>query len=482
MTNDRDMSLHDRIPPSSIAAEMALLGAAMVDRDCLMLAAEIVRPEQFYASLHASVFGVMLDLNTAGRPIDKISVAEELRHRGMLEKIGGMAYLSSLLDAVPTLASTEYYAKIVREKAVLRGLIHAGSRITQLGYEGEDDATASVAEAEMALSRAVCSGVAVKPLEAPAAAFDRIVADMRSGNREHVVNTPWATVNYRTGGFRGGELVAIPAAPMIGKTGVVLCIAEYAASLPHKGGVLLASLEMGVDPMQRRRIAQRSNVSARAQRLGRLSVTEHQQIDLAVRSLRPAPLFVVGEECNTVAGLWRAARDVVRQVGRLQVVIVDQMGWIDDVNRDVRGTTRHDRKSAAFLGLINLGREFDCPVIAVDHLNRSGNEGRPSFATLSKIRDGGNIEGHAHHVLFPYRPDPIENPTVAEIIIAKTRDGEPGAIRMHFDGARALWLEADQNGDPIRPWFDMQQSAFANERIVDDYSDLDGPSPFDISA
>jgi replicative DNA helicase len=491
MIDEPYVSTVDRIPPANLEAEMAVIGGLMVEPEMIDVVASIVTPGDFHATLHETVYVALQSLHAAGKPLDKIAVAEELRSRGMLERIGGLAYLATLMDTVPSHASMDYYARIIREKAALRGLIHAGARITQLGYEGEDDATGALTEAEMVLSRVSLASVQVKSIEPSAAALDRILADMRSGKREEVVYTPWASINRMTGGFRGGELIAVPAAPSVGKTGFVLCIAEYAAARREKGAVLFASLEMGADAMHRRRIAQRSNVSARAQRLGRLESMDRQQIQLAVNELRERQFFIVGDECNTIASLWRAARDVVRQAGKLQVLIIDQMGWIDDINREVRGTTRHDRKSAAFLSLIKLGREFDCPVIAVDHLNRSGNEGRPTFATLSKIRDGGNIEGHAHHVIFPYRADPIERPEVGEAIVAKTRDGQPGPIPMHYDGARALWCEARDDGSAVRPWFEM---ARRNEPVPDelalmaeaaaspDYSDFDGPSPFDISA
>ena len=129
------VSLVDRIPPSNLEAEMALLGSVLVDKEMMAAVSEIVRPSDFYASLHESIYLALYALYESGKPLDKVALAEELRSRGMLDKIGGLAYLSSLMETVPTAASAEYYAKIVREKASLRGLIHAGTRITQLGYE-----------------------------------------------------------------------------------------------------------------------------------------------------------------------------------------------------------------------------------------------------------------------------------------------------------------------------------------------------------
>ena len=481
MTDEPYVSVVDRIPPQNLAAEMALLGAVLVDRTMLEIAESVLKAGDFYASLHDTIFVALQALYHTGRPLDKIALAEELRSRGMLEKIGGLSYLSSLMSSVPSAASTEYYAKVVREKASLRGLIAAGSRITQLGYESEDDVPAAIAEAELTLSRVVLEGESRRPLESSAVALDRIVAAMNANVREDVIFTPWPTINHLTGGFRSGELIALPAAPSVGKTTLALNFAEYVAD--RKGAVLMGSLEMNGDAVQRRRIAQLSDVSARAQRLGRLSDPERNRIYDAVEILRDRPLFVVGDDHNTLAALWRAARDVVRQTGRIYLIVIDQMGWIEDINREVRGTTRNDRKSAAFLNLIKMGREFCCPVVAVDHLNRSGMEGRPTFATLSKIRDGGNIEGHAHHVLFPYRRDPIEAPTEAEVIIAKTRDGSPGPVPMHYDGARALWLETDAEGHPQRPWFEMNQRIESRDEFDFQTSDDDlGDSPFSHTA
>ena len=142
------VSLVDRIPPSNLEAEMALLGSILVDKEMMAAVSEIVRPNDFYASLHETIYLALYALYESGKPLDKVALAEELRSRGMLDKIGGLAYLSSLMDTVPTAASAEYYAKIVREKASLRGLIHAGTRITQLGYESEDDVPAALDESE----------------------------------------------------------------------------------------------------------------------------------------------------------------------------------------------------------------------------------------------------------------------------------------------------------------------------------------------
>ena len=142
------VSLVDRIPPSNLEAEMALLGSVLVDKEMMAAVSEIVRPNDFYASLHETIYLALYALYESGKPLDKVALAEELRSRGMLDKVGGLAYLSSLMETVPTAASAEYYAKIVREKASLRGLIHAGTRITQLGYESEDDVPAALDESE----------------------------------------------------------------------------------------------------------------------------------------------------------------------------------------------------------------------------------------------------------------------------------------------------------------------------------------------
>jgi len=142
------VSTIDRIPPSNLEAEMALLGSILVDKEMMSTVAEIVQPSDFYASLHESIYLALFALYERGEPLDKVALAEELRNRGMLDKIGGLAYLNSLMDTVPTAASAEYYARIVREKSTLRGLIHAGTQVTQLGYESEDDVPAAIDRAE----------------------------------------------------------------------------------------------------------------------------------------------------------------------------------------------------------------------------------------------------------------------------------------------------------------------------------------------
>ena len=446
----------DRVPPHNLEAEMAVLGSVLVERASLAIAVGIVEPSDFYAGIHEQIFATMLDLRDAAKPIDKVTLAEELRRRGALERVGGMPYLTSLLETVPTAASMQYYSAIVREKAQLRGLIRAGGEIARLGFEGESDAENAVVGASAALRAATERSASANggiSLSSALESRDASLADLAYGVAlDTSQKTPWSGVNALVGGFHPGELVVWASAPKMGKSAAVDMLADFLAAM--YGQVAVFALEMGIDATAMRLLALHSGVSARAQRAG--EVTEHdlERIADARATLARRPMRLYDRSCSRLADIRRELHALSRKAP-IAAVIVDHVNFLNDVD-GVRGdrTSKHERLDRVYRELLRIAKEFGCVMHAVQHVSREGMRGRPS---LADIRDGGNPEGHAHAVIFPFRANPsastADERSKGEFIVAASREGDAGTVPMTFVGYRGMWLDRDAS----KPWFERVQ-------------------------
>lgn len=437
---------HDPIPPNNLEAEMALLGAVLVDRDLLLVVAPIVRSGDFYAHVHATIFEAMITLDGRNEPIDKITLAEELKKRGKLEVVGGLPYLSSLMDTVQTASTARYYAKVVREKSSLRSLIGAGTKIVQLGYEGEDDAAQAFIEADRLIRMVTESGILVRDGRTTSDAVKRVLTAMQTGV-DDAQRTPWPTLDRMCGGFFPGELIAWPALPKIGKTGVMLDLADYIAA--HYGQVAFFTLEMAIDALTRRYLALYSGISARRQRINDLHGSDWERLSDAMQIIaeRPIQFFWRPQSISTM----RAALARVTRQSPVKALIVDHVGFLDDAEPR-RGETVAQAMDRTYKALLGIAAEYGCVVHVVQHLNNEAEKrGEPGLAF---IRNGGNLWGNANAVIFPHRPDPQSADKAQQrrgrFIVAANRDGEEGAFEVEYTGYRHLWAEPGQS-----PWFEM---------------------------
>lgn len=440
-----------RIPPQNLEAEMAVLGAMMVERDMIDVVAGLVQPIDFYAHVHETIATIIFALHAAGQPVDKISVAGVMRSQGRLDALGGLSYLSSLLDAVPTAASANYYATLVSEKARLRRLLSAAAQIESLAYNGEDDVDATCSDADRILREALDAGCrpsgGVTIQNAIRATFQDLER-LAAGDDTLAVQTPWPTVNERVGGFYPGELIVLASAPAMGKTGAVLTLADYISR--QYGPVAFFSLEMTVEAISRRWLALHSEVTARNQRLTPLRDYQWDRVGdaMSVISTRKAVLF--GRRQGTIEGIRRELSAMQRVSGRVRAIMIDHVGFIGDNDQRNAKVSEHDRLDRTYRRLLDVADEFGTTIFAVQHVNREGSKPgvRP---TMAQIRGGGNAEGHAHAILFPYREDPMSEDREirkrGEIIVAKARDGEEGPVAMRFYGHRHLWVEGDEKPD-----------------------------------
>ncbi|MBC5825205.1 MAG: replicative DNA helicase [Candidatus Eremiobacteraeota bacterium] len=440
------MSL-DRIPPQNLDAEQAVLGAIMVDRDLMPVVSEILERADFYAPHNGTVFDVLTTLYERGEPIDKISVAEELRQRRLLDEVGGVDHLSQLLNAVPTAASAEYYAKVVAEKSVLRSLITAGGRITTMGFEPTDDVEDTLDRCEQMIfeiGRRQAGGfILVKDLLKPT--FEQI--DRLYHQKGQVTGVPsgFRDLDRYTTGFQAGELIIIAARPSMGKTSLCLNIAMHAAKEAGKA-VAVFSLEMSNEQLVQRLLAGESRIDAQRLRSGNIKDEEWGEITKAMGVLAEVPIYIDDSAALTVGELRTRARRLRAGTG-LDLIAVDYLQLLR--SSSTRQINRVEVIDDICRGLKALAKELKVPIIALAQLNRSPetrNEKRP---LLSDLRESGGIEQEADVVAFIYRDEyynapSADNEGVAEVILAKQRNGPTGTVELRFDKKLTTFHDLDR--------------------------------------
>jgi replicative DNA helicase len=377
----------DRIPPNNLEAEMALLGSVLVDKEMMATVSEIVRPEDFYASLHETIFLALTALNERGEPLDKISLAEELRSRGMLDKVGGIAYLSSLMDTVATAASAEYYAKIVREKASLRGLIHAGTQITKLGYEAEEDVPAALDSSEQIVYEVTNRGS--KRSFAPVG--DLLLGVFQDLERrfEHKGDRTGVTSGYHdiddyTAGWQPGNLVIIAARPAMGKTSMALNMA-VAAAKDERLPVAIFSLEMTKQELVERFISSEGRLDASKLRRGSIKETEWEDIGKAMGVLHDLPIYLDDSGSVTVTEIRSRCRRLKSSVG-LAAVFIDYLQLVRPTATG-RNVNRNEELSEICRVLKATAKDLSVPIIALAQLNRGVEARQDKRPMLADLRD-----------------------------------------------------------------------------------------------
>jgi replicative DNA helicase len=435
----------DRIPPNNLEAEMALLGSVLVDREMMAAVSEIVRPEDFYAPLHETIYNALLALSDRGEPLDKVSLAEELRARGMLDKVGGLAYLTSLMDTVPTAASAEYYAKIVREKASLRALIHAGTQVTSLGYDGEEDPANALDRSEQ-----IVYDVTNRGMRAPF----RPVKEMLLGvfqdlerRHEHAGDRTGLTSGFRdideyTAGFQPGNLIILAARPAMGKTSMALNMAVAAAKDERKP-IAIFSLEMTKQELVERFISSEARLDASKLRRGAIKAHEWDEIGKAMGVLNDLPIYLDDSGSVTVTEIRSRARRLKSTVG-LACVFIDYLQLVRP-STSGRQVNRNEELSDICRILKATAKDLEIPIVALAQLNRGVEARQDKRPMLADLRDSGAIEQEADLVTFLYRDayynrETSPEPDLTEFIIAKHRNGKVGMVRLRFLQEHTLFV------------------------------------------
>ena len=381
------VSLVDRIPPSNLEAEMALLGSVLVDKEMMAAVSEIVRPNDFYASLHETIYLALYALYESGKPLDKVALAEELRSRGMLDKVGGLSYLSSLMDTVPTAASAEYYAKIVREKASLRGLIHAGTRITQLGYESEDDVPAALDESEQIVyevgnrdARGSFSAVSSLLLDT----FHELEKRHSQRGDRTGITSGFADIDDFTAGFQKGNLIILAARPAMGKTSLALNMALFGAREENQP-VAVFSLEMTKQELVERLISSDAGIDASKLRRGAIEGKDWERIGNSIGRLNEMPLYLDDSGAVTVSEIRSRLRRLKSTHG-LGICYIDYLQLVRPSALG-RNVNRNEELSEICRTLKATAKDLEIPIVALAQLNRAVETRQDKRPMLSDLRD-----------------------------------------------------------------------------------------------
>lgn len=418
----------DRIPPHNLEAEMALIGSVLVDWAILPEILPLVSAGDFYAHVHETIFGALVELFDRQQPLDKISLAETLRKRDQLEKVGGLSYLSSLMDTVQTAASAIYYARIVREKSQLRSLIHAGTQITQLGYEAEEDVETAIDASEQLVFavRSKDVGESVTIEHAALTVYRSIIEGKKPG-----LSTGFSGIDQLMTGYQPGHLYILGARPGMGKTSFALGSAAVVARSHPDAHVVIFSLEMAYEELAERFIAARANLDLRQLRTGEFEGVEWERVSDAADWVSKLPITI--EEAYTLERIVASARRLHAR-RPISLIIVDYLQLVTST-RVRSGANLNEIVTAVSRSLKLLARELRVPVLALSQLNREVENRAVKRPQLSDLRESGAIEQDADLVAFIHRDakyDDHADPFAAEFIIAKQRNGPVDTIPLRF--------------------------------------------------
>jgi len=384
----------DRIPPQNLEAEMAVIGSILVDREMMASVLEIVTPPDFYAHTHETIFTALYQLYERGEPLDKVTLGEELRRRNLLDKTGGMAYLSSLMDTVPTAASAIYYAKIVAEKASLRGLIHAGTQVTQIGFESEENVDEAIDRSEQIVyevgrrSRAGDFAPITKLLKG---AFEHIDRLYQSHGDRTGVTSGFKDIDEFTAGFQPGNFIILAARPAMGKTSLALSMAAAAAKEEQKP-IAIFSLEMTNDELVMRLLCGEARINSQNLRKGNVADREWERISDGMNELAKWPIYLDDSGTLTVTEIRSRCRRLQSSEG-LSAVFIDYLQLLRPGSTS-KNQNRNDELSEICRTLKATAKDLQIPIIALAQLNRgveSRNDKRPMLADLRDCLAGGSL-------------------------------------------------------------------------------------------
>ena len=445
----QDITQMEKIPPQSLEAEMSLLGSVLLDKDAMLKIADIVQPEDFYKNAHAKIFEAILELYQKNDPIDLLTLSNRLTERNQLEQAGGHSYLVSLTNTVPTAAHVVNYANIVHKKATRRRLLGAAHEISKLGYEENEELDTLLDQAQRELF-----GVSqnyMKQTFSPIRsvlndAFDRIDELHKNKGQLRGVPTGYPDLDALLAGFQKSDLIILAARPSVGKTSFALDIVRH-VGVKRKVSVGLFSLEMSKEQLVDRLLCSEANVDLWKMRTGRLSDRpeddDFPRIGHAMGVLSEAPIFIDDAPNNNIMQIRTKARRLQMEHG-LGLLVIDYLQLMES-----RGNIENRVQEIAEItrGLKGIARELNIPVLALSQLSRTVEASTPAIPKLSHLRESGSIEQDADVVLFiyrkaadrNYRPEdiPPDEKNIAEIHIAKHRNGPTGMVRTIFDEQRA---------------------------------------------
>lgn len=436
-----------RKPPTNVDAEKALLGAIILKPEVMHDISVTVYPESFYADKHREIYRAILETFTKGDPIDLLSVTTRLKSNDQLERVGGAAYVTELIEQVPAAGNAHYYAEQVQNKSVLRGLIHAGEEIAEMGYSDPDNIDETLDQAEKKVYNVTnnTSTAKFKTIGSSLAeAWERFEHLAANEDVHRGVPTGFTSLDNILAGLQKSDLIILAARPSMGKTTFALDLARNAA-VQYGASVGIFSLEMSDQQLVDRMLAAEAGVDSWKLRTGKLkNDQEFEAVQNAMAKLSEAPIHIDDQPGTNILKMRSSARRLKNEHG-LDLLIVDYLQLMSPTatkasDSMVQQVTEISRS------LKILARELDVPVLALSQLSRAV-EQRGGKPRLSDLRDSGSIEQDADVVMFIHREDKInkesERPNIAEILVEKHRNGPVGSAELYFDGQHVRFLNLD---------------------------------------
>ncbi|WP_268912205.1 replicative DNA helicase [Lentilactobacillus sp. SPB1-3] len=438
----------NELPPQNVDAEKAVLGAIFLSTDALIEAMEYLDPGDFYKRSHQIIFQVMVDLNDKDQAIDVVTVSDMLTDQNNLEDAGGIAYIAELAGSVPTAANIVYYAKIVKDKAVLRRLIQTATNIVTNSYGTEDDVETVLDNAERDIMNVAenRNQSGFKPIkDVLNSAFSEIDRLSQDGDEITGLSTGYPELDKITTGLHDDELVILAARPAVGKTAFALNVAQNVGTKTDKA-VAIFSLEMSAESLVNRMLCAEGSINANHLRTGQLTEEEWQNLVVAMGSLSRANIYIDDTPGIKMSEIRAKCRRLEKETGNMGLVVIDYLQLIEGGNRE----NRQQEVSDISRQLKKLAKELHVPVISLSQLSRGVEQRQDKRPVLSDIRESGSIEQDADIVAFLYRDDYYEREDgedddsggqndddmgdvgEVEVIIEKNRSGPRGTIKLLF--------------------------------------------------
>ena len=435
-----------KLPPRNTEAEQCLLGCLMLDKDAIVKVIDFIKAEDFYKGIHGEIYQTMAELYEKTEPIDLLSVSSRLKEKNKLEETGGSAYLTSLINSVPTATHVSNYAKIVRQKKILRDLISASHEIGLSAFDETEDVDELLDKAEKTvfnIGQRALTQTFIPIKDILPETFERL--DMLSKHHGELrgIPTGFKDLDRVLAGLQKGDLIILAARPSMGKTSLALDIAKNVSIFENKP-VGLFSLEMGKDQLADRLIASVANVDSWHLRTGRLQDDDYSRIQHAMGTLSEAPLYIDDAGSVNILQMRAMARRLQANKG-LSLLIVDYLQLMQPMNRFASPVQQVTENSRA---LKILAKELNVPVLVLSQLSRAVEQRVPQIPRLSDLRESGSIEQDADVVLMIYREDKYNENTlkknVAQIHIEKHRNGPTGSVELYFDDQRVSFRSLEK--------------------------------------
>lgn len=433
---DQGQPSGQRMLPSDMLAEQCTLGGMLLSQEAIADVFDAVRGPDFYAPKHEIIYNAILELFNRGEPTDVITVTDQLSKTGELVRAGGADYLHTLTSIVPTAANAAFYADIVQEKATLRRLIEVGTKIAQMGYTAQGDITELVNQAQSdvyAVSKAGAGEDYVPLFDSIDAAVELMENAQKRGGEMVGVPTGFQKLDEMTHGLHPGQLIILAARPAVGKSTLALDIARNAA-INHNKPVIFFSLEMGRAEIAMRLLSAESRIYLQAMRKGNLSDNDWSRIASVRGKINSAPLYIDDSPNMTLVEIRAKCRRLAKRVG-LEMIVID---YIQLMTSGKKVESRQQEVSEFSRALKLLAKELGVPVIAISQLNRNSERSENKKPELSHLRESGSLEQDADVVVLLHREDIAkreeERDGLAELIVAKQRNGPTGPVMVNFLG------------------------------------------------